>query len=316
MNLTVRASLLSFCIAVGVTATVCRAGQSAPSAAAPAPAAESPEQVVMDVTRALSEGRPYVAWDALPASYQDDLTALVHAYAAKVDSELWNKGFAIIRNIAGMLRSQKQNILAMPKVRESSGFDAEQVSREWDLVVAPVLTIADSELAAVSSLEKVDVRRFLATTGVRFMQDLGRIAEFAADDADNKLAAIGRTQATLVNRDGDSAIVRIEVPGEPARTEPFVLVEGKWIPKEIADDWANGLEEARQHIAQMSPEKLQSLKPTILAVLTSIDGTVDQLAQAETPEQFEQTLQMGFFQAMGGMMKMAQAMEPEHERPE
>ena len=196
-----------------------------------------------------------MAWDALPASYQDDVTGIVHAYAANVDRELWNQGFALARRVSMMLRNKKDIILAMPKFQAAEGFDAERVSREWDFVMAPILTIADSELANVDSLQELDVRRFLGTTGVEFMQDIIRISAFAADDAENKLAALGQTQATLVSRDGDNAVVQIAVPGQSPRSKPFVRVEGKWIPKDIADEWADEMDDARAaHRANVARE--------------------------------------------------------------
>lgn len=317
MNGLVRISLLSSVVVVAAMATGCPAGPGSASAAVPAPAApaESPEQVVMDVAHGLSQGRPYVAWDAMPASYQDDVTNLVHDYAGTVDAELWNQGFAIVRKVSTMMRNQKDIILAMPKFRESPGFDAEAVGRDWDLVVAPFLTIAESELANAGSLQTIDIRQFLATTGVEFMQDIVRLGEFAENDADNKFAALGQTRATLVSREDDMAMVQIEIPGEGAQTQRFVRVEGKWIPKDMADEWAEEMLKAQAKIAQMSPEKIQLVKPKIMAMLAGIDATVDQLGQAQTPEQFEQTLQMGMFQVFGGMMELARVMEPEPERP-
>ena len=69
------------------------------------------------------------------------------------------------------------------------------------------------------------------------------------------------------------------------------------------------MDEAREKIARMSTAEIQAVKPAILSMLGGIDETVARLDQAQSPEQFEQTLQMGMFQVFGGMMEIAQAME-------
>ena len=60
-------------------------------------------------------------------------------------------------------------------------------------------------------------------------------------------------------------------------------------------------------------EKIELVKPRIMTMLAGIDATIGQLDHAETPEQFEQSFQMGVFQAFGGMMELAQAMEQDVE---
>lgn len=306
----VRFALWSCIVTLGAMASGCPLAPEA-SAAVPPPAAaaDSPEQVVMDVAQGLSEGRLHVVWDAMPPSYQADVTELVHSYGAKVDPELWNKGFDIVRKIGGLLRDQKDIILAMPNIRDSKDFDVARVSSEWEVVVAPVITIAQSEVANVGTLRNLDVRQFLGTTGAQLMQDIMRIAEFSEDDARNKLVALGRTEATLVERDGDTATVRVAQPGEPERTEAFVRVEGRWVPKSMAEDWEEQMQEAREKIAQMSTEKIDAVKPQIVAILNGVDSTIDQLHLAKSPEEFEMGLKMGMMQAFGGIMHVAQAME-------
>jgi hypothetical protein len=305
MKLVVRASVLSSVVALGAMATGSPAGAGA--APPPAPPAATPDQMVMDVTRGVSEGRLYVAWDALPASYQQDVTEVVHAYAAKVDAELWDHGFALVGKVGMMLQSKKGLILSMPQFSQAPGFDLDRVTREWDLVVAPFMTIANSDLGSVSTLQRIDVRQFLATTGAELMQDIVKLSTLAPDQSGNKLATLGRTKATLVSQDGDSAVVRIETPGQSPVTETFVRVEGKWLPQDIVNDWADEMASAHASIEKMSPEKLQNIKPKVMSILASIDSMVDQLELAQSPQQFEQTFQMGMFQAFGGVMEIAQA---------
>ena len=40
----------------------------------------------------------------------------------------------------------------------------------------------------------------------------------------------------LAESEGDTAMVKIEQPGKPDKIESYVRVEGKWIPRSLADD--------------------------------------------------------------------------------
>ncbi len=272
----------------------------------PVSPAESPEQVVLNVSRAVADGKLHVVWDALPASYQKDVTGLIHEFAGKMDRDLWNKGFAIVGKLATVLQSKKDIILGMKNLRENPKFDAQKASDQWDRVVAPLRTIGQSELANLDSLKRIDVRRFLGTTGSQLVSDVQTIARFSSD-GQNKLANLSDTKATLVSRDGDSAVVRIEVPGEEPKDEAFVRVEGKWITKDMADKWPSQMQDAHSKLAKQSSESITESKPQVMQAFAAADSVLNQLNEAQTPEQFEQTMKMGMFQMMGIIMSFSQA---------
>ena len=283
-------------------------GQWIPQPAIPAPSAD---RAVQDVIDGVANGNIYVVWDALPKSYQDDVTEIVHGFAAKVDAELWNKGFETARKVTTMLESQKDVILAMPNLHESSKFDVEVASNHWDRVVAPIKTITNSPMADLHALRNIDIREFLGTTGARLISDMVALSEISTDGAASRIAAIGSVRATLVNQDGESAVVRLEAPGEQPSEESFVRVEGKWIPSEMARKWSEGIGEAMAKLAEMSADDMQAMKPHVLQVLASIDGVLDQMNQASTADEFKQATKMGMRQVFGGLMSLAQSAQAE-----
>ncbi len=283
---------------------------SAGAATGAAPASQdgvSPEQAVTDLARALAEGQPHLVWDSLPASYQRDITEIVHSFAERADAEVWNESFRILRKVGAVMQSQRDIILAMPSVQRKPGFDIERATRDWNLMVAPILTLSGSDLARLERVRTLDIRAFLSTTGVQFANDLIGMSKVTGDRSTGPLAELAGTKSTLISREGDRATVQIEQPGQPARNQQFALVEGKWIPLELAQEWDEHMTAARQRIAQMSPDTVQQLKPQLMSTLGAVDGTLDALAAAKTPQQFEQTMQMGMFQLLGAIVAVAEA---------
>lgn len=314
--------LASGVLALGATGIGCEKGPNTAHAGqggfhshatlpAPAAPAESPEDAVMAVTNGIADGRIYVIWDALPASYQRDLEEIVHEFARAMDADIWNQSFALLSKTANVLENQRDNILAMPNVQQDPDFDVEMARQNWHHVLAPFRTIASCELSDVNELSRIDLRQFMGTTGAQLFAQIERLSEISGDDASSKIASLRNIRATLVSREGERAMVQIDVPGEQPKTEAFVRVEGKWIPEDMARDWKDEMAEARRELANMSNQKMQEAKPQVMALLGSLDGFLDQLDMAQSPEQFEQMAQMGMFQVFGAMMAMGQAMQDE-----
>ena len=77
------------------TVAVLIAGLMTASFAAPA-RAETADAAVNALIGELAKGNPKAAWDAMPASYQKDVTELIHTGAGKVDPAVYNKMGALI----------------------------------------------------------------------------------------------------------------------------------------------------------------------------------------------------------------------------
>jgi len=71
----------------------------------------------------------------------------------------------------------------------------------------------------------------------------------AASSGDKKMAEFldkaRKVDATIVEEKDGVATVKISTEGEKDETEKFVEVEGKWIPKDMAREWKEGIAEAK-----------------------------------------------------------------------
>lgn len=257
-----------------------------PKAAQPAP--DTPDAAITRAIQGLRENRPEQAWDFLPASYQTDLENLIHDLADRMEPEVWSRGFEVGRKLVEVLRTRKALILKNPLVRANQqGMTPEEMGRNWDNLVMLLELLVNSDLADVEKVRTLKIKQFLATTGSQFTRQIQSMAQATPN---NPLDRLFKATITTVQQDGDSAVVRIEVPGEPPRDSEYVRVEGKWLPKNLAESWPASMETARARIAKIDREQLRQRKEKTLAKLDAMERGIDQLAAAETPEQFNQLL--------------------------
>ena len=189
---------------------------------------------------------------------------------------------------------------------ESAG-DKKELEAGWDAVAGVLDTLANSELADLSTLENLDVGEFLAGTGGKLMQQMASASALAPDDSwRGEMSRLRRTQVKVVSQDGKSAVVQVEQPGKPPKEETYVQVEGHWVPKKLADGWSDEIAEVRQQIEKMTTESMAENKQAVLMQLSMVDAALDQLLQTETREQFNAALAPIMGMAMGAMMAQAQ----------
>jgi hypothetical protein len=265
-----------------------------------------PDETVEHVAQGLAEGRPVVMWQALPASYQKDVTGLVHQFAEKMDRDLWNQTFEVLAKLTRLLKEKRELILQHPLVAQKvADSDSTDVDGDWEGIVEVIDLLATSELADLDELAKLDVEAFLNGTGERFVRQIAAASSLAPEgqvgDYLTATESLRAVKATVVSRNGDQATVRIEQPGEDPRTEPLVRVEGKWIPADLADGWKSQMAQARESLSKMSGEQMQQNKQAVLLQLSMVEAALDTLLAAQTADQFN----AGIATIMGGVMGMA-----------
>jgi hypothetical protein len=104
-----------------------------------------------------------------------------------------------------------------------------------------------------------------------------------------------------VSREDDVATVRISAPGEDPEEISLTLVEGRWVPTDMAQDWDANMAEAKQEIADITEEQMVEGKMQAMMMFGMADAALDQLAVVNSTEELEQALQglMGPLMGMG-----------------
>ncbi len=252
---------------------------------------DSPDGTVKAVLESLADRHPEVLWQALPASYQRDITDLTYAFADKMDPEIWHTAFRLGNRAVGILRDKKQYILES-SLMSASGDRRAGVESHWDTAVAALDSLFSSEISDLDSLKRIDWERYLRTSGAEIMNRAHDIsAATQGEEADEDvIAKLRQTTVELVSRDGDSATVRVSAPDEDPENVALTLVEGRWVPSDMAKDWDKSIAEAKQNIDDLSEEEMAENKMQVMMFFGMADAVLDQLAAANSTEEFEQAI--------------------------
>ena len=269
--------------------------------AGPALAQGSADQAVMAVVAGLKEDQPQVIWQALPASYQDDVSGLVREFAGQMEDSLWDQTFGTLAKLTRVLDEKRQFVLEHPAVAEQLS-KSPNAEATYDAVVILLRTLLSSDISSLQRLSDFDGERFLATTGSQVIAQMGDLAALAPDSKET-LDEISSLSVTLSRTEGERAWVLIEKPDEKTEEVEFVLVEGKWIPARMAEGWDSGIAGAREQLGQVDFDPAQTAQAG--AMLTMVDGAMEGLLAAQTSEQFQASVQGMIGLAMMGMMSSA-----------
>lgn len=299
------AAFLAGCSGKTKTDATPKTGDGGKTAAAPAPVPATPDETVKQVATQLGDGKPEALWDALPASYQTDTTGLVHEFGKTVDQETYNAGFGLVQKLVKILETKKDFILQMPQLQKDQAAKAD-LEKNWDQVVGFFSKIANCELTDSSKLANLDIRQFLATSGSGIMKDAMALALLAPqkpnDARIDPQIMLRNTKAEIVNQTPDSATLRVSVPGEKPEDQQFVKVEGKWVPKDMADNWNQMVLDAKAGLAKMKAETNKENKDMALAQIKQVDAMLDQVLATKTPDEFMGKIGQIIGMAMGAFM--------------
>ena len=129
---------------------------------------DTPDGTVRVVLDGLVQHHPEVVWNALPASYQQDVTDLSRDFADTVDPAVFDRAVAVARKGVVVLQSKKDLILSSQHL-EQSQVDATTVDAIWEASVYMLDALLASDLADLSNLREIDVEALLSTTGTALM---------------------------------------------------------------------------------------------------------------------------------------------------
>ena len=291
-----RPLMLALVLMAALFITACGGGVDVPKTA---------DMAVLRVANGVAENKPVVIWDALPESYQKDVHELVHNLMGKVDGSFYNSIADTSKKLTKVLKEKKQFILAHPMVAQQMPNKAE-VEKQWDQIVGILDSILSSDLGKYETAKTVNVGAFLDTTGSKIMADLTNAAKLAstgerrseANEMLDMYEKLKKIKATMVKESGDTATVKVEMPGEETKETEFVRIEGKWLPKEMVDGWKEMMTEARKALSGIDAAELKKNTDQAFDIIGKVNGVLDQLDKAKTQEKFNA--------AINGLMALMQ----------
>lgn len=267
---------------------------------------DAPDAAIQTVITEFAEGNGGIIWQAMPATYQTDLNGLVQLAGTKLDAEVYDKSFATIGRLAAVVEKQQAFILGCSFLEGRTAEEMAQLEAALPSVVGIVNTLTSSELASTAGLASFDGQAFFDTTVSKFASYSDELAKLAGEES--MLSDYANTVVSIVEADDSSATLLTTITGQEPVEQDFTKVEGRWVPAEMASEWAANIAEATANIEATTGEEMAAQKPQIMGVLTMLDGVLSQIEAAETQEQFDQSLQgammpliMMMGQGMGGM---------------
>ncbi len=272
-------------------------------------AQEPADATVRHVLEGLQEQRPQVLWQALPASYQRDLQGLIHDFAEQADAELWNLTFSLLGKSVRVLDEKREFVFDQPMISARLQ-EIDKPDQTYDAVLQLLSTLTSSELADIEKLRRLEPEAFLSGTVSTFLRQL-RDLQDVLPGVSTPVDELDDSEVALVSSSGGSAVVRITSGGE-TEDRPFVLVEGKWVPEELAEEWDQNMAEARAQIAELAARQRAPETEQVVATMRSMEGLLDRLLAAQTREEFDDSMQ----QLVGTVMFQAMSLGAGQEEPE
>lgn len=239
----------------------------------------------------MTEGRVASLWDALPSTYQSDVSSIIHSVGEKVDAEVYDEAMKTVSAATALLKNKKSMILEMAKEQTPKGMESqvENVEANYDSIVGLLNAIATSDAKSVDGLKKLDVAKFLGDIQTH-TKELASLASLAGDEMEK----IKSATATLISESGDTAEVEMTVE-DSKKTVKFVKKDDRWIPEDMANEWPDMMKEAKAGIGEMSKMEPEQ-KQQALMMMGMVQSTIKSLEEAETKEEM--------MEKMGGLMKM------------
>lgn len=259
----------------------------------------TPEGTVETVAKAIADKKPGIVWVALPPSYQQDITGFVRTFAEKMDKEVYDKTFVVLGKAIKVLKDKKDFILGHPML-QGGQVNMAEAKANWDSVVGLLETLTESEINSIDSLKTLNIGEYVATTGAKLMSQAADLSKLTPEDEMGQgLDKLAKLKIEVLSSDGDNAKLRLTLADEPPEDVELVKVEGKWVPKDLADEWALGMEKLREGLDEM---KMGERKAQMMMMLGGVEGAMDSLLAAKTQEEFNQAFMQTMGQVMGALM--------------
>jgi len=302
---------------------------------------EGPESLITTPIQALEENNPRVIWDMLPASYQKDLNGLVQTFANEMDAELWDAGFELAGGIGELLRTKNGLISeSLTGMAEQFGVplpdtDPTEMATGLEMLGTLLEKTSKSDLGTIAKLKTIDLGNVANTLGKDIMTMMEEAGQ-ASGETDLLNQILEGIKVMVVSEDGDNATIEISglpneadlgaftelstglptdltelgigfenpleslTEGESSKME-VVKVEGKWIPKDLADGWKEGMNFAKQELQGGIDIPAQD-KRQALAVVNALRKSLNTVKKSQTPQQFQLAM-------MGAIMSVGVAVE-------
>lgn len=259
----------------------------------------TPDGTIVSVVSAVGDGKLEAVWQAMPDSYQSDINKQVEHFAEHMDGEVWSKAMGIVGKLAQILETKSDLIIGNATVSQQiqgQKIKPEDVKQALK-AIGGLLNDLQKDVKTKEALAKLNVENYMANIGSR-LKNLEPLMEKTPNPPPYKLADLRKVTATVKETTTDTATVEVKGPDGKTDTVKMVKVQGKWVPKDVADDWSKKIDELDKslHSMEIKPEQ----KKQFMAMADQVDGVLDNFLKAKDQAEFDAAIG----EATGKMMPM------------
>ena len=254
----------------------------------------------------MEDGRPIVVWEALPESYQTDINELVQSFGNNMDPAAWKQITGLVSSVHQILDGKQEFLLNHPEVLNAEDPEVSQaaVKQSTKLLGAFLDSMQD-----LDQLKSFDGAAFMTSSGKQMVQhilDLQKTVKDAPGMQDkSQIPTLSNMNVETIESTDTTAKLKLTSPdGKSEEIVDMVLVEGKWLPKQMVDEWDTQMAQAQEQIKAL-PAQMDSVKGQLMMVSMMASGFLSPLQAAETQEQFNDAvagIQANAAGMIGGMM--------------
>jgi hypothetical protein len=244
----------------------------------------------------LAEGNVGATWNAVPASWQNELNDLLRLVGEKMPAATWDKSFGLIKRIGKVLDSKSELFAGMLAAQLGPDQSKEEVVSSLKSFGKVLILLGESDLATVAKLKQVDLGAVADTTGSKLFKMIlnnellnSQIAEESEGEIKSLKAGILATKAELISTEGETAKIKITSPEGKVEEEDVVKVDGKWVLKGMADDYAKSFATAKEDLAKALDEMPKN-QMQVGMVMGMLDGVIGSFEKAQSPEDIQQAI--------------------------
>jgi hypothetical protein len=268
---------------------------------------DAPDDALRLIATEISQANGGILWQAMPASYQNDVNELVHLASEKLDAEIYDQSFELVDKLTQIASEKKDFILNASLMGEPMFADEKaEMEEAWPAIVVFLNTLNSSQITSIKGLRSFDGQDFCNKTVSELLQQLDRLVELSGEEF--RLEDLSKIAVEVVEANEDGATLEVSMPGEIAETITYTKVEGRWLDEDIVNSWAEGVALAKANLIALTPDVVAENKQQVLATYSVVDGILANLLNAKTQEQFDLAL-AGAMGPLMGLMMMGEGLD-------
>jgi hypothetical protein len=219
---------------------------------------------------AIASGHILAIYDSLPPSYRRDIDELVRLSAQRMDFAAWQSTIDSAHQLGDLIVTRQKWFLSSPRIQALP-------PEQQELAAGPLLSVAGLLRAGLApdamqleKLQSTDFRQWLAERDLAIAPYLAQLFRQIGVDS--------LRQMNIESEQNGMAVASFSVNGAP-RKVTYVLVEGFWVPKSLADQWpamvANWKQAPQSPLASAISSAsmvLQPLQPMLASLASAGDA--------------------------------------------